>query len=108
MAENLYDTSKLIESYKKNEAVRGYTTILNLIEFPKALEMNLKVLYPSKSDCNEALKISVELQKLGKPIPAVDLLIAAIALNNSLTLITRDEHFTIIKQVRKDLNISLD
>ena len=38
MEENLYDTSKLIDAYKKAEEISGYTTIFNLIEFPKALE----------------------------------------------------------------------
>jgi len=35
MEENLYDTSKLIEYYRENKSVEGYTTILNVIEFPK-------------------------------------------------------------------------
>ena len=52
MEKAFYDVSKLIDAYKKNEKIHEYTTIFNLIEFPKALELNLKVLYPTKSDYN--------------------------------------------------------
>lgn len=44
----IYDTSKLIDIYKKDKKAQGYTTIFNLIEFPKALELDLNVLYPTK------------------------------------------------------------
>ena len=105
MEKNLYDTSKLIDAYKKNERIRGYTTIFNLIEFPKALELDLVVLYPSKSDYNLALKISTELLKIGKPIPAVDVLISAIAINNGLRVVTKDRHFLFVKDVIDDFEV---
>ena len=105
MEKNLYDTSKLIETYKRNENIRGYTTIFNLIEFPKALELDLTVLYPSKSDYNLALKISTELLKIGKPIPAVDVIISAIAINNGLKVVTRDKHFLFVKDIMKDFEV---
>ncbi len=66
MEKVLYDTSKLIDACKKNEQIHGYTTIFNLVELPKALEFDLKVLYPTKSDYNLSLKISTELLKIGK------------------------------------------
>lgn len=40
-----------------------------------------------------AIKLAVSLLKIGKPIPAVDIIIAAIALNNKLTLKTKDKIF---------------
>jgi len=105
--EALYDTNKLIDAYRKGEAIQGYTTILNLIEFPKAMEFNLNVLFPSKSDYTLALKISTELLKIGKPIPAVDAVIAAVALNNGLKLITEDKHFLFVKEIRKEFNVDV-
>ena len=108
MEENLYDTSKLIDAYRKNEKLHGYTTIFNLVEFPKALELNLRVLYPQKSDFNLALEMSTELLKLGKPLPAVDVIISAIALNNKLRVITKDRHFIFIKDVRKDFEAVIE
>ena len=108
MEEALYDTSRLIEAYRKRDAIHGYTTILNLIEFPKAAELDLRILYPSKSDYNLALKISLELLKIGKPLPAVDCVIAAVAINNGLRVITGDSHFEFIKEIRRDFEVLVE
>ena len=108
MEKNLYDTNKLIDAYKKNENIKGHTTIFNLIEFPKALELDLTVLYPSKSDYKLALKISTELLKIGKPIPTIDVVISAIAINNGLRVITKDKHFLFVKEIIKDFNVAIE
>lgn len=105
MEKNLYDTNKLIELYKNEESVNGYTTILNVIEFPKALELDLRVLYPSKSDYRLAIKISTELLKIGKPLPAVDILISAIAINNGLRVVTLDKLFMLVKEVISEFDV---
>ncbi|RLI74571.1 type II toxin-antitoxin system VapC family toxin [Archaeoglobales archaeon] len=108
MEENLYDTSKLIDAYKKSGEIHGYTTIFNLVEFPKALEFDLTVLYPLRSDYNLALEMSTELLKMGRPIPAVDVIISAIALNNKLKVITKDRRFLFIKEIRKDFEVVVE
>ncbi|MBO3763415.1 MAG: type II toxin-antitoxin system VapC family toxin [Candidatus Brockarchaeota archaeon] len=108
MEGDLYDTSKLIEMYKKGGAVHGYTTILNLIEFPKAINLNLTIIFPSKFDYNLALKISTELLRRGNPIPATDLIIAAVALNDGLRLVTKDKHFLLVKEVENDFKVLVD
>jgi predicted nucleic acid-binding protein len=107
MEESLYDTNTLIDTYKDKDAIEGFTTILNLIEFPKAIDFNLRVLYPSKSDYHLALIISTQLLKAGKPIPAVDSIIAAIALNHKLKLVTKDKHFLFVKKVRKEFKVDV-
>ncbi len=107
MEESLYDTSRLIDAYKKKETIQGCTTVFNLIEFPKAMEFNLRVLFPSKSDYYLSLRISIELQKAGKPIPAINSLIAAIVLNNKLKLVTRDNHFLLIEKMMKDFKVDV-
>ncbi len=107
MEESLYDTNRLIDAYKEKRTIDGYTTILNLIEFPKAMEFNLRVLFPSKSDYHLALIISTELIKAGKPIPAVDSVIAAVALNNKLKLVTKDKHFLQVKEVKKEFKVEV-
>jgi hypothetical protein len=105
--ESLYDTNRLIDAYREKETIDGFTTILNLIEFPKATEFNLQVLFPSKSDYYLALIISTELIKVGKPIPAIDSVIAAVALNNRLKLVTKDKHFLLIKEVKKEFKVEV-
>ena len=49
MEEILYDTGSLIKAYKKRKRLMGYTTILNVVEFPKLLELKLTVIYPSNT-----------------------------------------------------------
>ncbi len=107
MEESLYDTNSLIDAYREKETIDGCTTILNIIEFPKAVEFDLRVLFPSKSDYNLALIISTELLKAGKPIPAVDSVIAAVALNNRLKLVTKDKHFLMVKEVKKEFKVEV-
>ena len=51
----------------------GYTTIFNIVEFPKILDFKLTVLYPSKSDYNLAIKLSKDVLRIGKPLPAIDI-----------------------------------
>jgi len=100
MEQILHDTSSLINAYKQRKQLRGYTTILNVVEFPKLLELKLTVIYPSKSDYNLAIKLSKDLLKIGKPIPAIDIIIAAVALNRNMKLVTTDNHFVAIQKIR--------
>lgn len=108
METDLYDTNVLINAYQTRQPLDGSTTILNIIEFPKGLELNLQVLLPSKSDYVLAVKLSKDLLKTGKPIPAVDIIIAAIALNRNLRLITKDGHFNFIRDIREDFKASIE
>ncbi len=109
MGEALYDTNVLIELQKRGvKELKGYTTILNVIEHPKALRVKgLKIIYPDVRDYNLALMISKDLYKLGKPVPAIDLVIAAIAINRSLKLVTKDKHFKFVKEARRDLLLEI-
>jgi len=47
MEKSLYDTNRLIDAYRNKETLDGYTTILNLIEFPKAMDFDLHIRFPS-------------------------------------------------------------
>ena len=105
MAEALFDTNVLIRGCKENKRLQGFTTVLNLIEFPKALTLDLQVLFPSSSDFKLALRLSTELYNIGSPIPTVDVVIAAMALNRGLRLVTMDKHFFIIQEVNKDFQL---
>ncbi|HEV8292461.1 MAG TPA: type II toxin-antitoxin system VapC family toxin [Tepidisphaeraceae bacterium] len=44
--------------------------------------------------------LRVELRKAGRPIPAVDMMIAAIARANNLVLVTADRHFDLISGLK--------
>jgi len=55
----VYDTNELIDFLKKGTiSLTGFTTISNLIEFPKAIEFEeLTVIYPNIEDYEESLNI---------------------------------------------------
>ena len=109
MEEIVYDTNELIDLSKKSKLdLNGFTTIFNLVEFPKALEFEqLTVIYPNLEDYQESLEISLALLQKGKPLPAVDILIAAMCIRRNLVLCTKDNHFTSIKSVRNSFKIEL-
>ena len=66
------------------------------------------VIYPSKLDYELALKLSTELLRIGKPVPAIDAVIAATALNRKLKLVTKDKHFMVIKEIREDFELLIE
>ncbi len=109
MEESIFDTSELIELRKSGKLdVEGYTTILNLIEFPKGVEFErLEVLYPTRDDCDSAFIWSAKLLEMGKPVPATDLILSAISTRTGLELITRDAHFKTIRTVAKELRVQI-
>nr|HDO80728.1 PIN domain-containing protein [Candidatus Bathyarchaeota archaeon] len=101
----LYDTNVIIEALKEGRKINGYTTILNLVEFPKGLEVELGVLTPSIKDYLLAIEISQTMVEQGTPIPAVDTVISAVAINRKLTLVTKDKHFTLVQRAYPELKI---
>ena len=110
MEESIFDTSELIELRKSGDLdVEGYTTILNLIEFPKSVEFErLKVLYPTRDDCDCALVWSAKLLEMGKPVPTTDLILSAISTRTGLELVTREAHFKTIRTVAKELRLQIN
>ena len=105
----MYDTNILISFWREEKRnIHGNTTILNIIEFPKALLMkNLVVIYPNPDDLNLALKISKDLMKRGTPVDCVNIILAAIALNRDLIVVTKDRDFEFIKKVRPRLKVKV-
>ena len=111
MGEVLFDTNRLIEFQKsKKKDIKGFTTIFNLLEFPRSIGFftNIKVLYPSSRDYEKALELSKLLFEIGKPIPAMDKLIASICYNLNITLISKDKHFEFVQEVWDDFQLSKD
>jgi len=105
----LYDTNVLIHFWRKGRKdIQGNTTILNIIEFPKALMVkNLITIYPNPDDLNTVLKILKDLMRKRTPITRVNIIPAAIALNRNLTILTKDKDFKLIKAVRPHLKLRI-
>ena len=106
MEEALYDTNVLIEVVKSGKKLNGYTTVLNIVEFPRGLELGLTVITPTLEDYLLAIKISQAMVKKGTPIPAVDAIVAAVAINRELTLFTEDRHFEWVREEFRELRLS--
>jgi len=82
--------------------------VLNIVEFPKALELKeLAIVYPTVEDYDEAVKMAFSLLKIGKPMPAIDILIAAVCLRRDLSLLTADVHFRNILAIRNEFKVRL-
>ena len=101
----LYDTNVIINAIKSSKKPKGYTTILNIVEFPRGSELDLIVLTPSLDDYLLAIEISQTMVERGTPVPAVDAVMAAVALNRNFTIVTRDKHFNFIQKVYPKLKI---
>ena len=50
---------------------------------------------------HEYARIGLELKKIGKPIPANDLWIAALCRQHSLALVSRDRHFDFVPGIQR-------
>jgi tRNA(fMet)-specific endonuclease VapC len=109
MEEVVYDTNELIDLLKKAKLdIKGFTTIFNLIEFPKALEFEeLTVIYPNLEDYQESLELSLALLQKGNPLPAVDILVATMCIRRNLVLRTKANHFNSIKSISNGFKLEL-
>jgi len=101
----LFDTDAIIEMLRKKRYELGAISVVTLIEVLRGLNAEkrkrAKVLLEESFDIlnlnNEVIEtycsIYQKLRKEGLIIPDADLLIAATAISNNMTLKTRDEHF---------------
>lgn len=92
-ANKVLDTSALIQG------IRGLTTIFSAVEYPRGVK-GCDVILPTLIDYCRAIEISRILYQKGTPVPATDILIASIALNRNLILVTKDKHFEKIPELK--------
>lgn len=59
------------------------------------------VLYPDRETTEQYARLFIQLKRAGTPVPDNDLWIAALCLEHDLALITRDQHFDKIPQLRQ-------
>lgn len=76
----------------------GLTTIFSTIEYPPAFD-KCDILWPNKKDFKLAFKISMKLRKIGKPVGAIDIIVASMCINRNLQLLTKDKDFQSIRAV---------
>jgi len=67
----------------------------------RRLEAESEVLYPNRETANWYASIRHNLKQRGRPIPEGDLWIAALARQHELEIVSRDEHFDLVKKLRR-------
>ena len=106
----IYDTNALInifKSSKMDEVDYLITSIFNVIEFPPILKFGSKlvIIYPTKDEYLLALEMMIRLRKIGKPVGIIDLMLAAIAVQRGLVVVSNDKDFETIKEIEPRLQI---
>jgi hypothetical protein len=84
------------------------TTIFNVVEYPKAVEREVEILFPDKKDYYRAIEIMTQLYEIGKPVSALDVILASMCLNRELTLRTKDMHFQQISEVSSKFKLKIE
>jgi len=67
----------------------------------RRLEADSKILLPDRETANWYAAIRHDLKQRGRPIPEGDLWIAALARQHELEIVSRDEHFDVVKKLRR-------
>lgn len=101
------ETPEVLDTNLLIEGKTGLTTAFNIAEYPKAPEAEIEILWPTKEDHLTAIDIMVALLKDGTPLPAIDVLIAAVCINRGFKLMTKDNHFKAIASVRSDFKLNV-
>jgi len=68
--------------------IENEATLVKILREPQ-----IEILYPDEATTHFYAQVMVDLRKRGTPIPSNDLWIAALVIQNGLTLFTRDRHF---------------
>ena len=66
----------------------------------EALIMQFSIWRYEADEAMEFGRLRMELHAVGRPIPAVDMMIAATARANDLVLVTADQHFNVIQKLQ--------
>jgi len=101
------ETREVLDTTLLIEGKIGLTTAFNVVEYPKALESENDVLWPEREDHVTGIPIMVDLLKAGTPLPATDVLIAAVCIKRGFKLLTKDTHFKNMKSVRPSFKLQL-
>ena len=92
-AKEILDTSVAME--RKDGAI----TVFTAIEYPSSLKKSFGFVLPEIPDYIKSVEIANKLKEKGSPIGAVDIIIAAMCLNRSAVLLTKDNDFQIVANI---------
>ena len=87
------------------ETKRGFLVVdgtVGLAAFDEFCRTCEVILLGTRSVFDTAAKVDSDLRKTGKTIKDADVLIASVALENELTLITNDDHFNNTRELKTE------
>jgi tRNA(fMet)-specific endonuclease VapC len=102
------DTNAVIHWLRKtgkNSIDREFSvTIFTAIEFPVVATFpGVLLVMPSKEGYTKSIEYACKLREKGTPIPAIDIIIATIAVEKDAILVSDDAHFTLFNAVEPRL-----
>ena len=101
------ETNEILDTSVAMDCGEGTITVFTLIEYPPAADKFFDIIFPETMDYVKALEIANGLRAKGTPLGAIDILIAAMCLNRSARLITKDNGFKFIQGVSPDFSLEV-
>ena len=101
------ETSEILDTNIVMDRKEGVVTVFSLIEYPPSNSANFDTIFPETIDYVKAIDIALLLRKKGKMMGAIDIIIAAMCLNRSLTLTTKDKDFKAVKDSFPEFKLNL-
>jgi|SRR3989344_3299989 len=99
------ETKEILDTSVALDCSEGIITIFSLIEYPPCGERYFDIIFPNTKDYVEAVEIARKLRRKGTLVGAIDILIAAMAVNRSAPLRTKDSDFKQIQAVVQELQL---
>ena len=91
------ETSEILDTSVAIERREGTITVLTLFEHPPCNKKSFDIIFPEIQDYAKALDIATLLREKGTPLGAIDIILAAMCLNRTMKLITKDKDFKVIQ-----------
>ncbi len=98
----ILDTSLAIESIEADAV-----TIFSVVEYPPCGNGLYDIIFPNSLDYILSIELANKLRKIGRPIGAIDTMIAAVCINRKSILLTKDIDFKSIKEIVPEFNLEL-
>ena len=92
------ETKEILDTSVAFGKVKGVITIFTAIEYTPTLKKSFEIIFPDGADYVKAIEIANKLREKGKPVGAIDILIAGMCINRESTLLTKDMDFKIIQE----------
>ncbi len=92
------ETKEIFDTSIAIERKAGIITVFTAIEHPPSMRRDFEVVFPENADYIKSIEISNKLREKGKPVGAVDIIIAAMCINRSMKLVAKDKDFNNIKK----------